>query len=123
MVLGDQSDEDLSEVNERHEEREWNHHQKQQLLVQAELADVGQHIVEIHHFGFVVVGLRGRFAGWYRRILTQVLLQEPLRLVHVHVRVVVLLHCAARLSCSTPVECSRGAVGGDTFHEQSYVIS
>lgn len=108
MVLGHQGDEDLSEVNERHEEREGDHHEKQQLLVESELSDVGQHVVEIHHFGVLRVGLGGDFAGWHRGVLTQVLLEEPLRVVYVHVRVVVLLHCAARLSsqlCSAmPVE-------------------
>lgn len=105
MVLGHKRDEDLSEINERHEEREGDHHEKQELLVEPELADVGQHVVEIHHFGFVLVGLSGGgFAGWRRGVLSQVLLQEPLRVVHVHVRVAVLRHCAARLCRGTPVE-------------------
>lgn len=60
MFLGHQGHEDLGEVDPGDEEGERYHEHEQDLLVPAELADVGQKIVKVHvllpgdHPGFVV---------------------------------------------------------------------
>lgn len=55
MALGDQGDEDLSEVNERHHERERDHHEEEELLVNPELPYVRKYVVKIH----LCLGLTG----------------------------------------------------------------
>lgn len=47
MLFWDKRDEDLREVDERHEKGKGDHEQEQDLLVSSKLADVWQKIVEI----------------------------------------------------------------------------
>lgn len=102
VALGDQSDEDLSEVNERHHERERDHHEEQKLLVKPELSDVGEDVVEVHLIlgvggGGLFVGTR----GWRGRLVAQVGCQVTLR-VSGHGAVQSLL-CTSSVSVPVPV--------------------
>lgn len=49
-VVGGESDEDLAEVDEGDEEHERRQQQKKHLLVAAEFAQVGQHVVKVDGF-------------------------------------------------------------------------
>lgn len=82
VTLGHKCDKNLSEVNERDEKSERDHHEEQELLVETELSYVGQHVVEIHHRLFFLFGF---LSGDPRRLLgPQVARQVSLR-VYGHV--------------------------------------
>ncbi|KAG8305765.1 hypothetical protein J6590_062073 [Homalodisca vitripennis] len=106
VALGYQGDEDLSEIHERHKEREGDHHQEQELLVESELSYVGKNVIKVH---LTLVSSDVRLVGRGRRgvmvyghsVVTRGAVSRELQLTDA--AVVIVLHSLHTIPPSTTV--------------------